>query len=76
MDRELNNKYLELLTKTDKDRLSSLRQAQRKWLKDRDAGEKLYVESFPSVEKARRHLQYLGDVTAARIDLPQDQWEW
>jgi uncharacterized protein YecT (DUF1311 family) len=76
LDRALNKKYTEVLAQTDKDRVQSLRQGQRKWLKKRDAGEKLYVESFPSSEKARRHLQYLGDVTAARIDLPQDQWEW
>jgi uncharacterized protein YecT (DUF1311 family) len=76
LDRELNKKYAEVLAKTDKDRVQSLRQGQRNWLKKRDAGEKVYVESFPSAEKASRRLQYLGDVTAARIDLPQDQWEW
>jgi uncharacterized protein YecT (DUF1311 family) len=76
LDRALNKKYAEVLAKTDKDRVESLRQGQRKWLKERDAGEKLYVESFPSAEKAGRRLQYLGDVTAARIDLPPDQWEW
>jgi uncharacterized protein YecT (DUF1311 family) len=76
LDRELNKKYAEVLAKTDKDRIQSLRQGQRKWLKKRDAGEKVYVESFPSAEKANRRLQYLGDVTAARIDLPSSQWEW
>jgi uncharacterized protein YecT (DUF1311 family) len=76
LDRELNKRYAEVFAKADKDRVQSLRQAQRKWLKERDAGEKVYLESFPSAEKARRRLQYLGDVTAARIDLPQDQWEW
>lgn len=76
LDRDLNKKYAEILAKTDKDRVQGLRQAQRKWLKGRDAGEKLYIDSFPSAEKASRRLQYLGDVTAARIDLPRDQWEW
>jgi uncharacterized protein YecT (DUF1311 family) len=76
LDRELNKKYAEVLAKTDKDRVQSLRQGQRNWLKKRDAGEKVYVESFPSAEKASRRLQYLGDVTAARIDLPSSQWEW
>jgi uncharacterized protein YecT (DUF1311 family) len=76
LDRELNKKYAEVLAKTDKDRLQSLRQGQRNWLKKRDTGEKVYVDSFPSAEKVSRRLQYLGDVTAARIDLPQDQWEW
>jgi uncharacterized protein YecT (DUF1311 family) len=76
LDRELNKKYAEVLAKTDKDQVPLLRQAQRKWLKERDAGEKVYLESFPSAEKTSRRLQYLGDVTAARIGLPQDQWEW
>ena len=76
LDRELNKKYAEVLAKAEKDRVPLIREAQRSWLKKRDAGEKIYVESFPSMEKAQRRLQYLGDVTMARIDLPQDQWEW
>jgi uncharacterized protein YecT (DUF1311 family) len=76
LDRQLNKKYAEMLAQADKDRVALLRQAQRDWLKERDAGEKVYVELFPPTEKARRRLQYLGDVTAARIDLPKDQWEW
>jgi uncharacterized protein YecT (DUF1311 family) len=76
VDRQLNNKYAAVLAKADKDRADSLRQGQRKWLKARDAGEKVYLETFPAAEKSRRRLQYLGDVTAARIDQPEDQWEW
>jgi uncharacterized protein YecT (DUF1311 family) len=76
LDRELNKKYAEVIAKAEKDRVPLLREGQRAWLKKCDAGEKLYVESFPSTEKPQRRLQYLGDVTAARIDLPQDQWEW
>jgi uncharacterized protein YecT (DUF1311 family) len=76
LDAELNKKYAAVLAKTDKDRVDSLRQGQRKWLKARDAGEKIYVESFPVAEKIRRRLQYLCDVTAARISQPEDQWEW
>jgi uncharacterized protein YecT (DUF1311 family) len=76
LDRELNKKYAEVLAKAEKDRVSLLRESQRAWLKKRDAGEKIYVESFLRTEKPRRRLQYLGDVTAARIDLPQDQWDW
>jgi uncharacterized protein YecT (DUF1311 family) len=76
LDRELNKKYAEVLAKAEKDRVSLLREAQRNWLKKRDAGERIYVESFPSPERPQRRLQYLADVTAARIDLPLDQWEW
>jgi uncharacterized protein YecT (DUF1311 family) len=76
LDRQLNKKYAEVLAKTDKDRVQSLRQGQRKWLKERDAGEKFYLAFFPQPEKERRRLQFLGDVTAARIDTPAEQWEW
>jgi uncharacterized protein YecT (DUF1311 family) len=76
LDRELNKKYAEVLAKTDKDRVQSLRQGQRSWLKKRDAGEKFYLALFPQPEKERRRLQFLGDVTAARIDTPAEQWEW
>jgi len=76
LDRELNKKYAEVLAKAEKDGVPPLREAQRSWLKKRDAGEKIYVESFPSTEKSAHRLQYLGDVTAARIGLPQDQWDW
>jgi len=76
LDRDLNKTYAEVLAKAEKDRVSLLREAQRNWMKKRDAGEKIYLESFPPAEKSQRRLQYLGDVTAARLDQPQDQWEW
>jgi hypothetical protein len=44
-------------------------------VKDRDAGEKFYVAQFPPDEKSRRRLQFLGDVTAARLETPVEQWE-
>ena len=75
LDRELNKKYAEILAKADHDRVSLLREAQRDWLKERDAGEKLYLQLFPTADKASRRLQFLGDVTAVRIDTPAEQWE-
>jgi uncharacterized protein YecT (DUF1311 family) len=75
LDQQLNKKYAEVLAKTEKDRVSVVREAQRDWLKERDAGEKLYLALFPVAEKSRRRLQFLGDVTAARIDTPAEQWE-
>ena len=75
LDQQLNAKYAEVLAKTEKDRASVVRDAQRNWLKQRDAGEKLYVSLFPAAEKTRRHLQFLADVTAARIEMPPEQWE-
>jgi uncharacterized protein YecT (DUF1311 family) len=76
LDQQLNKKYAEVLAETDKDRVSLIREAQRKWLKERDASEKFYLQLFPAPEKASRRVQFLGDVTAARIQLPQDQWDW
>jgi len=75
LDQQLNKKYAEILAKADKDRVLLVREAQRDWLKERDAGEKLYLALFAAAEKSRRRLQFLNDVTAARIDTPAEQWE-
>jgi uncharacterized protein YecT (DUF1311 family) len=75
LDQQLNKKYAEVLAKTEKDRVSVVREGQRDWLKQRDAGEKLYLALFPAAEKSRRRLQFLSDVNAARIDTPAEQWE-
>jgi uncharacterized protein YecT (DUF1311 family) len=75
LDRELNKKYAEILAKADKDRVPLLREAQRDWLKERDAGEKLYLQLFPTADRASRRLQFLGDVTAARIDVTAEGWD-
>ncbi len=75
LDQQLNTKYAEVLAKTGKDGASVVREAQRDWLKQRDAGEKLYLSLFSAAEKPRRRLQFLADVTAARIETPLDRWE-
>jgi uncharacterized protein YecT (DUF1311 family) len=75
LDRELNEKYAEILAKADKDRIPLLREAQRDWLKERDAGEKLYLQLFPAADKASRRFQFLGDVTAARVDVSAEEWD-
>ncbi len=75
LDQQLNAKYAEVLAKIGKDRSSVVRAAQRAWLKQRDAGERFYISLFPAAEKPRRHLQFLADVTAARIETPPDRWE-
>jgi hypothetical protein len=50
--------------------------AWRDWIEHRDEGDKFYVSLFPAAEKERRHLQFLCDVTAARIDTqPEEAWE-
>jgi uncharacterized protein YecT (DUF1311 family) len=76
LDRRLNTRYAEVLGKMEKDRVANVREAQRNWIKHRDEGAKFYVALFPPAEKERRRLQFLCDVTAARIDTqPDEAWE-
>jgi len=76
LDRKLNKRYAEVIAKTDKERVANVREAQRKWIKHRDEGAKFYVSRFPEAEKEQRRLQFLGDVTAARIEThPNEAWE-
>lgn len=76
LDRKLNKRYAEVIAKTDKERVANVREAQRKWIKHRDEGAKFYVSLFPESEKEQRRLQFLGDVTAARIETqPDEAWE-
>jgi len=75
LDQQLNKKYAEVLAAADKDRVPLVREAQRKWLKERDAGERFYLQLFPGADKASRRLQFLGDVTAARIDVAAEAWD-
>src|SRR6266487_5223724 len=75
LDRQLNEKYAQVLAQTDKDRVPVVREAQRDWIKHRDEGAKLYMSSFPAAEKELRRLQFLADVTGARIDTPSEEWE-
>ena len=69
LDEQLNKKYAEVIAQTVKDGISLVREGQRNWIKHRDEGAKLYVSLFPAAEKERRRLQFLGDVTAARIEV-------
>jgi uncharacterized protein YecT (DUF1311 family) len=72
---QLNKTYATVIAKAEKDRVSLVREAQRAWIKRRDEGVKLYISLFPQAERERRRLQFLGDVTAGRIDNPFDYWE-
>ncbi|MGH7984489.1 MAG: lysozyme inhibitor LprI family protein [Candidatus Udaeobacter sp.] len=76
LDQQLNKRYAEVIAKTDQVRVSNVREAQRNWIKHRDEGAKLYVSLFPAAEKERRRLEFLCDVTAARIETqPEEAWE-
>jgi hypothetical protein len=75
LDRQLNEKYKEVLAHAGEG-APLVREAQRAWIKHRDEGAKFYVSLFPAAEKERRRLQFLCDVTAARIDTqPDEAWE-
>ena len=75
LDRQLNEKYTQILAQADKDRIPVVREAQRDWIKHREEGAKLYMSIFPAAEKEQRRLQFSSDVTAARIDTPAEEWE-
>jgi len=76
LDGKLNKRYAGVIAKTDKERVSNVRQGQRNWIKHRDAGAKFYVSLFPAAEKEQRRLEFLCDVTAARIGTqPDEAWE-
>lgn len=76
LDRKLNKRYAEVIAKTDKERVSNVRQAQRKWIKHRDEGAKFYVSLFPAAEKEQRRLQFLCEVTETRIEMqPDEAWD-
>src|SRR6266480_147301 len=76
LDRQLNEKYAQVIAQQDKDRVPVVREAQRDWIKHRDEGAELYVSLFSPAEKERRRLQFLCDVTSARIETqPDEAWQ-
>jgi uncharacterized protein YecT (DUF1311 family) len=74
LDRELNTTYPAVLTKAENKRL--IPDAQRTWIKHRDQGAKIYLSLFPQSERESRRLQFLCDVTAVRIAMPPNEWEF
>src|SRR6266542_433640 len=74
LDQQLNKKYADVLAQAGEG-VPLVREAQRAWIKHRDEGAKLYMSSFPAAEKELRRLQFLADVTGARIDTPSEEWE-
>ena len=83
-DKQLNETYSAKIKKIGKDGASNLRDSQREWVKARDAGLQIYLPGAPAAERERRKLQFLGDVTIARIatlnagpadEGPFDFWE-
>lgn len=75
LDQQSNKKYADVLAQAGEG-VPLVREAQRNWIKHRDEGAKVYVSLFPATEKERRRLQFLGDVTAARIEVGPDEWSY
>src|SRR4029450_7259105 len=82
LDKRLNDAYAAKLAKIEPDRVQNLRGSQRDWLKAREKGLQLYLNAAPPNERERCKLQFLADVTAARIESlneseeePFDFWE-
>jgi uncharacterized protein YecT (DUF1311 family) len=74
LDQRLNEKYADILKQTPAEQAVFLRSTQKDWIKHRDEGLKLYLSLYPKGEREARRLQFLGDVTAARIQVAPGQW--
>jgi len=76
LDRQLNKRYTQIVAKVDESQRANVREAQRNWIRQRDEGARFFVSLFPVKENEQRRLQFLCDVTAARIDTqPDEGWE-
>lgn len=76
LDKQLNQRYAEVLAKTNSGEVPNLRDAERRWIKQRDEGVKFYLAFFPPAEKERRRLEFFCTVTKARIETqPVERWK-
>lgn len=67
LDEKLKALCTERATWLDKEDADALRKKQEAWIKARDEGVKSYLRFAPKGEEERRRLQFLADVTAARL---------
>ena len=75
IDKKLNENYQKMIAKAekeDKETVAELRRSQREWLKARDAGLQIYLATISPVEKERRRLQFLIDVSRAEAETDED----
>ena len=75
VDKKLNENYQKMIAKAEKEEkgtVTDLRRFQRQWLKARDAGLKIYLAAFSPVEKERRRLQFLIDVSRAEAEVDEE----
>ena len=72
VDKKLNQNYRKMIAKAEKETVVELRRSQRQWLKARDAGLQIYLETFLPAEKERRRLQFLIDVSRAEAEVDEE----
>lgn len=74
-DQRMNESYQQTLAKIDKEQEASLREDQRQWLKNRDAGAKLYKESGGKSTPEQRYWQYMLDSTETQLHHLEADWK-
>jgi len=75
LESKLKAIYTQRLTTRKEGVADELREEQQAWLKARDEGVNIYLAFAPKGEMERRRLQFLADVTAARIEDFQPVWK-
>ncbi len=68
LDEKFNKILAERAAEMSKEDADELRKTQQEWVKLRDEGVKTYLRFAPKGEEERRRLQFLADVTAARLE--------
>ena len=74
-DRRMNESYQQTLTKIDKEQQTSLRDDQRHWLRNREAGAKFYKESGGKSTPKQRYWQYMLDSTEVQLRHLDTDWK-
>ena len=75
LESKLKAIYTQRLTTRKEGVADELREEQQAWLKARDEGVNIYLAFAPKGEMERLRLQFLADVTAARIEDFQPVWK-
>jgi len=68
LDDQFNKILAERAAAMSQEDADELRKMQQEWVKVRDEGLKTYLRFAPKGEEERRRLQFLADVTAARLE--------
>ena len=75
-DRRMNKSYQQTFAKLDKEQQTSLRDDQRHWLKNREAGARFYKESGGGKSTPeQRYWQYMVDSTEGQVRHLDNDWK-